>query len=140
VIVWETALKPSINYVQGYGWHVGRLLVYPVLCAYSVFSVFLWMPFETLIGWISGLPLPYGLVSPILLGVWLRRRLKRKRNGEPIVVVPLPFFERDANYPVEMIRREQDPMRFNRFYRMDLLAWAGAITIHTVLLLSWRLK
>jgi len=129
-------MRPRITYVAGYGWHVGRLFVWPTLLLGSLLSVFVSVPFELGLQEWSETSFPFGLLVPVaFLGVSLRR-LRRKLAGQPFVVDPL-F---DDPYQLEIVQREQQPRRFWRLFRLEVLTWGGAVLLQTAMLMLWYLR
>ncbi len=127
-------MKPRISYVTGYGWHCGRLLLWPVLLVASVVVFFVLLPFQLVLqGW-SGVRLPFGLVVPIAAALLVARRLRRKLRGEPFLYDPL--FD-DAS-EVDLIRRDERPVAFRRLLDFELLIWGTSLALLTGLLLLAR--
>jgi hypothetical protein len=126
-------MRPRITYVAGYGWHVGRVFVWPTLLLGSLLSVFVSVPLELGLQAWSETQLPFGLLVPLTSLVVLLRRLRRKLAHEPFVVDGL-F---DDAYRLDLVHREQQPQRFWKLFRLEVWTWGGAVVLQTAMLMLW---
>jgi hypothetical protein len=126
-------MRGRISYVQTYGWHAGRLLVWPTLLVGAVVGVFPAVIFEVLLILATGRPWPYAIVWPLLLALWIRRRLRRKLRGEPFVWDPV-F---DDAHELDLVHRHLEPRRWRMLFRLEILIWGGALLIHLGTLALW---
>jgi hypothetical protein len=85
----------TISHCQGYGWHVGRLLVWAGLLAVGIPLAFIGAFFEAIFKAGTHLPIPLALGVPMMFGLLLYRRLKRKYNGQSFAVCLPKFFMDD---------------------------------------------
>jgi hypothetical protein len=128
-------MRGRISYVEGYGWHVGRLFLWPTLLVAALLSVFPAATFEVLLILVTGLPWPFAVVWPLLFALWIRRRLRRKLNGEPFVWDPMLVI--DDAYELDLVHRHLEPARWGKLFRLEVLTWGGALLIHFGMLALW---
>ena len=131
-------MRARLTYVQGYGWHAGRLLVWPVLLLGSLVGVFPVILVETALALATGREWPWGAILPGLYAWWLWRRIRRKLDGEPFVWEP--FWPDTPVTEVDLVHRHHDERRWKSLLRMELLVWGGTLVIHLVVLSWWWME
>jgi hypothetical protein len=116
-----------VQYVQGYGWHMGRLILWPLLFGTGVGLTFVIVLVSQLasafFGWpaiVSFLP-PF--IVPLLFALALRSRLTRKVNGEPFVV-NLPDAMRDGTSPWIVPTGHR---HFRALVMVDVVMWGSSL-------------
>ena len=128
-------MRAALSYIPGYGWHCGRLLLWPAVLLYSLVGIFPWIVVEALASVVTPFHWPVGLVGPALFALWGWRRIRRKLRGEPFVWDP---FWRDDHADVDLIHRHHDEQRWQSLLRMELAVWGGGLLIQlTTLLTAW---
>ena len=88
-------MLPTVRYCQGYGWHVGRPLVWAGLMALGIPLAFIAVAIESLASAAIHMRMPIAMLMPALFGLAGRRRLNRKLAGEPFAVCLPEFFMDD---------------------------------------------
>src|SRR5688572_22365821 len=127
-------MRAGISYVRGYGWHCGRLLMWPALLLYSLVAVIPWLAVEVVASLFLPIHVPVGLVGPTLFAVWGWSRIRRKLRGEPFVWDR--FWGDDSE--VDLIHRHHDERRWRSLMRMELAVWGGGLMIqHMMLAIAW---
>jgi hypothetical protein len=127
-------MRPGLSYVHGYGWHCGRLLLWPVLLLYSLVAIVPWMMLEALASVLTPFHWPVGLIGPALFALWGCKRIRRKLRGEPFVWDP--YWRDDSE--VDLIHRQHDERRWRSLLRMEVAVWGGGLLIQlTMLLIAW---
>ena len=129
-------MRSRFIYVEGYGWHAGRLLVWPALLVGCLVGIFPVIMFDAVMAGVTGRDWPWGAILPGLHATWLWRRIRRKLRGEPFVWQPVSLEDMPDPH-VDLIHRHHDERRWNSLLRMELLAWGGTLVIHLVLLSFW---
>jgi len=86
----------TIRYCKGYGWHVGRPIVWCLLLLMGVPAAFLAAFLEAALRPLNHLPIPFALIAPAVLLLVLWGRLKHKFNGKPFAVCLPKFFLDDT--------------------------------------------
>jgi hypothetical protein len=101
----------SVSYCEGYGWHCGRLLLWAALLFIGIPAAFIavfveeivmvvavhFVPHLSSVFAIMRFPIPLALCVPLVFAFLLRRRLKRKLNGEPFAISLPAFFMDDTS-------------------------------------------
>ena len=127
-------MRASLSYIPGYGWHCGRLLLWPALLLYSLFGTIPWLAAQALASVLIPFHWPIGLLGPALFGLWGWSRVRRKLRGEPFVWNR--FWDDDSD--VDVIHRHHDERRWRSLLRMEVVAWGGGLLIQlTTLLIAW---
>lgn len=88
-------MRMEISYCEGYGWHCGRLIMWPALLLLGVISAFVAVFLEVVLRKVTHLPLPFALAVPFLFLYILRLRLVRRLNGKPFAIALPRFFMDD---------------------------------------------
>lgn len=116
-------MKARICYVTGYGWHVGRLLWWPVLLLSAVLGGFVASVLQSAAVVLSGLPLPYGLLFPLTILLLARRRLRDRLQGTKPFAYD-PYFD-DAS-ELDLIWPDAGS-RFRRLLYVEILMWGSIV-------------
>jgi hypothetical protein len=85
------------------------------------------------VGGVTGHDWPFALAGPLLFALWIRRRLRRKLRGEPFVWDPV-F---DDAHELDLVHRDQEGPRWRTLFRLEVVAWGGALLIHLGVLALW---
>ena len=127
-------MRASISYIPGYGWHCGRLLMYPAVLLFSLVAVIPWFAAQAVASLFVPFHWPVGLAGPAVFALWGWCRVRRKLRGEPFVWDP--FWGDDAE--VDLVRRHHDERRWRSLMRMELAVWGGGLLIQlTMLGIAW---
>ena len=130
-------MRAGLCYISGYGWHCGRMLLWPVLLLYSLLGIIPWMLVEALASIVTPFHWPVGLVGPALFALWGWRRVRRKLRGEPFIWHPL----RNADADIDIVHRHHDERRWHSLLRMEVMAWGGGLLIQlTMLAIFWTAR
>jgi hypothetical protein len=113
----------TIRYCEGYGWHVGRPIQWVGLLllgvVFALLAAFLGEALRAMIH----LPIPIALTAPLAFVLLLRRRLKRKLNGEPFAVCLPQFFMDDMT--TLLVSRGQ--RHFRALVILETFIWGSVI-------------
>jgi hypothetical protein len=113
----------TISYCQGYGWHVGRLLVWGGLLAVGIPLAFAGVFAEAVFKAGTHAAVPLALCVPFVFGLLLYRRLKRKYNGRPFAVC-LPEFWMDDKTTLLISRGHK---HFRALVMLEIFIWGSVI-------------
>ena len=116
-----------VEYVGGYGWHVGRVFTWLLLLVFGAALTFVLVvggQIACAVGhWPAQYSLPAPFLVPLVCGLVLRRRLARKFAGEPFVV-NLPRFIPGNLTPWLVSRGHR---HFRALVMIEVIVWASAI-------------
>ena len=128
-------MRPRLQYVQGTGWHCGRLLMWPVLLlGGGVGAVVITVP-QLMLQTLLHIRIPFGLVVPAAVGWRVHRRLERKRQGEPFTYDPLEA-DSTTDWDMRQVYLADEPNLFWRLYRWEQLMWGSALALMAGLLVA----
>lgn len=116
-----------VQYVQGYGWHVGRLILWPLLFGTGVgLTLVITLASQlasAFLGWPAIVSFFPPFIVPLLFSLALRTRLTRKLKGEPFVV-NLPDAMRDDTAPWIVPTGHR---HFRALVMIDIVMWGSSL-------------
>jgi hypothetical protein len=115
-----------IQYLQGYGWHMGRLVLWPLLLVAGAGLTFGVALAGQLASAILKLPVGYALYLPFLIplvfALLFRSRIVRKLAGEAYVVnLPSTLSAQDGPWLISRGHRH-----FRALLMLDLIIWGSS--------------
>jgi len=113
----------TIRFCEGYGWHVGRPIVWVGLLALGIPLALLGVFLDTMIMAFAHLQVPIALVIPLLFLLVFYLRLKRKLNGRPFAVC-LPEFLMDDMTTLMIPRGHK---HFRALAMLEFFIWGSVI-------------
>jgi hypothetical protein len=119
----SAAMLLTISYCQGHGWHVGRLLVWGGLLAVGIPLAFVGVFVEAIFKAGTHLSIPLALCVPLVFGLLLYRRLKRKYNGQPFAVCLPEFFMDDTT----TLLIPKGHKHFRALVMLEIFIWGSVI-------------
>ena len=116
-----------IQYLQGYGWHMGRVVLWPLLLVVGAGFTFAVLLAGQLASAILKWPAEYALYPPFLVplvfALLLRSRIARKLAGEAYVVnLPSTFSDQDGPWLIS-----RGHTHFRAILMLDLLIWGSSL-------------
>jgi hypothetical protein len=124
----------TIRYCKGYGWHVGRPIVWGMLLLLGVPAAFLAAFLDAALKPHNHLPIPLALIAPSVLLLVLWGRLKRKFNGEPFAVC-LPEFFLDDMTTLLIPRGHR---HFRALVVIETFIWGSVVAIQTAIIWAFH--
>src|SRR5918998_241733 len=110
-------MRAQLMYVQDYGWHAGRLLLWPVLLFYALFGVFPWLMLEAIASLFVPDSWPVAMLGPVLLALWTWRRVRRKLRGEPFIWEHVLI---ESYGKVDSVHRHLEPGRWRMLMGLEV--------------------